>query len=125
MALTALSTASYNDAVLAVSDDQSYYYAKSIGLAIKEQFKDGYNIAKIITALDAEEVKYATAKAKKEVYDPKVTGTFDVALGDADSSNGLREVVNGTVQIRYARDSLDNANSRMIRSAAGNRTRRR
>ena len=99
VAMTALSTASYTDAVLAVSDDQSYYYAKSIGLAVKEQFKDGYNIARILTALDEAE--------ESGVDDPKVTGTFAIANGDGD-------LVNGTVQIRYARNEDDKVNDHII-----------
>ena len=100
VALTALSNASYTDAVLAVSDDQSYYYAKSIGLAVKEQFKDGYNIARILASLDEQE-------ADNSIKDPKVTGTFSVA----NETGGL---VNGTIQIRYALDSDGNPNKNMI-----------
>ncbi|HCU56156.1 MAG TPA: hypothetical protein DIC18_02340 [Clostridiales bacterium] len=108
VSMTAISSASYADAVLSVSDDQSYYYAKSIGLAIKEQFKDGYNIAKIIDKLDQEEAIYQKKKEKKEAYDPRVTGTFNIA----DDSG---ELVNGTVQMRYARDSVtDEVNVNII-----------
>lgn len=100
VALTALSNASYTDAVLAVSDDQSYYYAKSIGLAVKEQFKDGYNIARILASLDEQE-------ADSSIKDPKVTGTFNIA-------NDTGALVNGTIQIRYALDSDGNPNKHMI-----------
>lgn len=78
IAITAISSASYADAVLSVSDDQSYYYAKSIGLAIKEQFKDGYNLDKIITTLDK---------------DGMVSGTFNVSSDDGDMVNGDRKSV--------------------------------
>ncbi len=105
VALTALSTASYTDAVLAVSDDQSYYYAKSIGLAVKEQFKDGYNIARILASLDEQEAM--RANNKDDCPDPKVTGTFNIA----NKNGGL---VEGTVQIRYARDEDDNVNTHII-----------
>lgn len=100
VALTALANASYTDAVLAVSDDQSYYYAKSIGLAVKEQFKDGYNIARILASLDEQE-------ADSSIKDPKVTGTFNIA-------NDTGALVNGTIQIRYALDSDGNPNKHMI-----------
>ena len=100
VALTALSNASYTDAVLAVSDDQSYYYAKSIGLAVKEQFKDGYNIARILASLDEQE-------DDSTIKDPKVTGTFNVA-------NDKGDLVNGTIQIRYALDADGNPNKHMI-----------
>lgn len=100
VALTALSTASYTDAVLAASDDQSYFYAKSIGLAVKEQFKDGYNIARILASLDEQE-------ADSSISDPKVTGTFTIANKDGD-------LVTGSLQIRYARDEYDNVNTNVI-----------
>ena len=92
IAITAISSASYADAVLSVSDDQSYYYAKSIGLAIKEQFKDGYNLDKIITTLDK---------------DGMVSGTFNVSSDDGD-------MVNGNVQIRYVEDDEGNVNKNII-----------
>ena len=100
VALTALSTASYTDAVLSASDDQSYYYAKSIGLAVKEQFKDGYNIARILASLDEQE-------EDASIEDPKVTGTFTIANKDGD-------LVTGSLQIRYARDEYDNVNTNVI-----------
>ena len=107
VAMTAIASASYADAVLTASDDQSYYYAKSIGLAIKEQFKDGYNIDKIITKLDAEEEIYQAKVKAKESYDPKVTGTFIV-------TDEKEEKINGTVQMRYARNSDGSANINII-----------
>ena len=100
VALTALSNASYTDAVLAASDDQSYYYAKSIGLAVKEQFKDGYNIARIIASLNEQE-------NNDDIDDPKVTGTFTIADAEGD-------LVTGSLQIRYARDSSNNVNDQVI-----------
>ena len=107
VALTALSTASYNDAVLTVSDDQSYYYAKSLGLAVKEQFKDGYSIGKVIDALDQQEQKYIDAKKVGSYFDPIIKGTFNVSKDDG-------QLVNGTVQVRYARNSDDSANKNVI-----------
>ena len=101
VALTALSTTAYNDAVLSASDDQSYYYAKSIGLAVKEQFKDGYNIARIITELDRQEDDLTSYP------DPKITGTFTIADEKGD-------LVTGTLQIRYARDEDNNVNKHVI-----------
>ena len=108
VAMTALSTASYTDAVLAVSDDQSYYYAKSIGLAVKEQFKDGYNIARILTELDRQETLHLLPASNSQyVADPKVTATFNIA-------NGSGDLVNGTIQIRYARDTSNVVNKNVI-----------
>ncbi len=107
VALTALSTSSYTDAVLAVSDDQSYYYAKSIGLAVKEQFKDGYNISRIITELDRQEADLAEKGGDSPYQDPKVTGTFTIAKDTGD-------LVSGTVQIRYKRDGDDNVDKNTI-----------
>ena len=107
VALTALSTSSYTDAVLAVSDDQSYYYAKSIGLAVKEQFKDGYNISRIITELDRQEANLAEKGADSPYQDPKVTGTFTIAKDTGD-------LVSGTVQIRYKRDGDGNVDKNTI-----------
>ena len=101
VALTALASASYSNAVLAASDDQSYYYAKSIGLAVKEQFKDGYSISRIITRLD--ELEEQHKKDPTTYPDPKITGTFSVA-------DEVGEKVNGSVQIRYARDDDGEAN---------------
>lgn len=96
VAITALSMTTYSDAVLAISDDQSYYYAKSIGLAVKEQLKDGYNISRIITTLDELEAQ-RSADIKNHPDIPKITGTFNIA-----DDNGER--VNGSVQISYARN---------------------
>lgn len=107
VALTALSTSSYTDAVLAVSDDQSYYYAKSIGLAVKEQFKDGYNISRIITELDRQEAILAEKGEDSPYQDPKVTGTFTIAKDTGD-------LVSGTVQIRYKRDGDGNVDKNTI-----------
>ena len=107
VALTALSTASYTDAVLAASDDQSYYFAKSIGLAVKEQFKDGYNIARIIAELDRQEADLADKGSASSFQDPKVTGSFTIADDKGD-------LVTGTVQIRYARDEDNNVNTHVI-----------
>ena len=101
VALTALSTSTYTDAVLAASDDQSYYYAKSIGLAVKEQFKDGYNIARILAELNRQE-------DDRDTYpDPKVTGTFNI-------SNDKGELINGTLQIRYALDADNNVDTHTL-----------
>ena len=50
--ITALASSSFSEAVLVASDDQAYFYAKSVGLAMKEQFTDSYNIDKILTKLD-------------------------------------------------------------------------
>ena len=95
VAMAALSTASYTDAVLSASDDQSYYYAKSIGLAVKEQFIDGYNINRIITELDRQEADLDTYP------DPQVNATFTITGEDSNP-------VSGTLQIRYARDAVTN-----------------
>ncbi|MBQ7712627.1 MAG: polymer-forming cytoskeletal protein, partial [Clostridia bacterium] len=111
VALTALASASYTDAVLSVSDDQSYYYAKSIGLAVKEQFKDGYSIAKIIDALNKEEATHDQKWANGEYYDPVVKGTFNITGEDG-------HLVNGTVQCRYARTADDSANRNVIEVTA-------
>lgn len=95
VAMAALSTASYTDAVLSASDDQSYYYAKSIGLAVKQQFIDGYNINRIITELDRQEADLDTYP------DPQVNATFTITGEDSNP-------VSGTLQIRYARDAVTN-----------------
>jgi len=107
VALTALSTASYNDAVISVSDDQSYYYAKSIGLAIKEQFKDGYSIGKIIESLDEAEKTHSEKWKIGVYYDPTVTGNFNV-------SDDKGQVVNGTLRVSYARNADDTPNRNVI-----------
>ena len=99
IAVLALSSASYSDAVLAASDDQSYYYAKSIGIAMKEQFKDGYNINKIITALDAAEAERdnaLSANPNQTIPVPTVTGEYTMQSDDG-------EYVTGTIVVSYAR----------------------
>ena len=90
VAITALASTSYSEAVLTASDDQSYLYAKSIGLAIKEQFKDGYNVSSVINTLDQ--------KIAADI-DPVVTGRYYV------ENNTGEEMVEGTVSITYAKDS--------------------
>ncbi|MBP5404719.1 MAG: hypothetical protein J6Y74_02090 [Clostridia bacterium] len=94
VAITALASSSVSEAVLTASDDQSYFYAKSIGLAIKEQFKDGYNINSIIETLDAQ--------IAEDESSPCVTGKYYV------EDDSRTELVEGTVRISYAKDSAGN-----------------
>ncbi len=91
VAITALASSSVSEAVLTASDDQSYFYAKSIGLAIKEQFKDGYNINAVIETLDSQIAENNAS--------PCVTGKYFV------EDNAGTELVEGTVRISYAKDS--------------------
>jgi len=103
VAVTALASSSYSDAVLSFSDDQSYYYAKSVGLSVKEQFKDGYNINKIITQLNTLETQHES----DDSIDPKISGTFNIADGEG-------EIASGTVQIRYAENADGTKNDKVI-----------
>ena len=94
VAITALSSSTYNDAILIASDDQSYYYAKSIGLAIKEQFAAGQNIPAIIETLNSQETTY-----NDYGYVPTgVKGRYYVETADGD------ELVEGNVVVSYLRD---------------------
>ncbi len=95
VAITALASVSYTSAVSTVADDQAYYYAKSIGLAVKRQFLDGYSIDKIINELDEKIAK------KKEAV---VTGTYTI------ETETQQDLVNGTVSIRYGTDLAGNTN---------------
>ena len=92
VAITALASTSYSEAVLTASDDQSFFYAKSIGLAVKEQFKDGYNVSDVINSLDRQIDDDSSVN-------PVVTGRYYV-----EDKNGT-EMVEGTVNITYAKDS--------------------
>ena len=90
VAITALASTNYTSAVNSVSNDQAFYYAKSIGLAVKQQFLDGYNIEKVITALN-DEIADGT-------IDPVIEGKYSI---EDEKQQGL---VNGSVTIRYARN---------------------
>ena len=106
IALSLLATGTYTSAMRDASQQQAFYYAKSIGQALSLQMgseragEGSYDVGEIIKELDkaTEKVNEKSNGTLKDVFDTsgELSGSFSIT--DADSGNG---VVTGDLRFYY------------------------